>query len=166
MEWTKAYIGLGSNLGDRRGFLALAERRIGGLAGVEVEGVSSVHETVGVGMARADAGTFLNSAMAVRTTLGPLELLRALREIERDLGRVRSETPAVGSQSRTIDLDLLMYGSVVMDTPELTLPHPRMHERAFVLKPLAEVGAEALHPVLGRTVGEIGRGEGPEAHRR
>ncbi|AJY77647.1 2-amino-4-hydroxy-6-hydroxymethyldihydropteridine pyrophosphokinase [Paenibacillus beijingensis] len=131
---------LGSNLGDRSGMLAEALRRLDASEGVEVTGVSAVYETDPVGYTEQPA--FLNMAAALRTTLPPLDLLRLLLAVEQQLGRVRD----VRWGPRVIDLDLLLYGAVKMDEEELTLPHPRMMERAFVLVPLADVLA-AGHPL-------------------
>lgn len=136
----EAYIALGSNLGDRGGMLAEALRRLDAGEGVTVTGVSAVYETDPVGYTEQPA--FLNMAAALRTTLPPVALLRLLLEVERQLGRVRD----VRWGPRVIDLDLLLYGAVKMDGAELTLPHPRMMERAFVLVPLADV-LPAGHPL-------------------
>jgi 2-amino-4-hydroxy-6-hydroxymethyldihydropteridine diphosphokinase len=143
----EALIALGSNVGDREGHLRFAVERLGGLG--RVTGVSSWHETAPVGY--LEQGLFLNGAVALETELGPEELMGALLGIEAERGRERR----VANGPRTLDLDLLMYADRVMDVPGLTLPHPRMHERGFVLGPLAEVAPEAVHPVLGRSVQEL-----------
>lgn len=136
---TKAYISLGSNLGDRLGYLASAVTRLHERDGIRVTRCSSVYETAPVGLTEQPA--FLNMVIEVETSLGPLELLRAMMDVEQALGRVR----LVRWGPRTIDLDLLVYGDVSMQTAELELPHPRMSERAFVLVPLLELcdGTEA-----------------------
>lgn len=151
-----AYIALGSNLGDRRGLIG---RAVEGLNsnGIEVVKCSGMHETAAVGMARADAGAFINAVVWVRTTLPPAALLQRMREIESELGRTRQGgVEAIGgSESRTIDLDMLLYGDLVINTRPLSVPHPRMHERRFVLGPLAEIAPGAVHPVLRKAVGEL-----------
>ena len=103
---------------------------------------------------------FLNRALAVETSLSPLEVLREALAIEKELGRVRSPRPhqpqaAATYHSRPMDIDLIFYDDVVTDTPELTLPHPRMHLRRFVLEPLAEIMPEYRHPLLGKTINEL-----------
>lgn len=128
-----AYIGLGSNLGDRLGYLQAAVLRLHAHEGIRVARCSSVYETAPVGF--TDQPPFLNMAIEVETTLPPLELLGVMLEAERALGRVRT----VRWGPRTIDLDLLVYGDVAMRTGRLELPHPRMAERAFVLVPLLEL---------------------------
>jgi 2-amino-4-hydroxy-6-hydroxymethyldihydropteridine diphosphokinase len=148
-----AAIALGSNLssefGDREANLREALRRIETLG--RVTAVSSFHDTEPVGY--TEQPRFLNAAALIETELWPLELLRGLLEIERAMGRDRASAPAKGP--RVIDLDLLLYDDVELETSELTLPHPAMHQRAFVLGPLAEIAAEWRHPGTGRTVGEL-----------
>lgn len=129
-----AYIALGSNLGDREGFIRDALWALDEIEGVRVAKVSSLLENPAVG-GPPDSPPFLNAAAELRTTLGPHELLRQMLRIEQSLSRQRSEKSA----PRTIDLDLLLYGNEVIETQELRIPHPRMKEREFVLKPLAEI---------------------------
>lgn len=136
-----ALIGLGANLGDPARQLAEAVRRLGGAG--QVVATSSLYRTAPVG--GVDQPEFLNAVCALRTELGPEGLLAAMQAIEAELGRVRE----VRWGPRSIDLDLLDYQGVVRETPGLTLPHPEMHRRAFVLVPLAEVAPGWLHPVLG-----------------
>jgi 2-amino-4-hydroxy-6-hydroxymethyldihydropteridine diphosphokinase len=146
-----AAVALGSNLesrfGDREANLREAVERIGGLG--EVQSVSTFYDTEPVGY--LEQPRFLNGALLLETDLEPLDLIRGLLAVEHGMGRER----IIAKGPRVIDLDLLLYGSVVMSTPELTLPHPEMHERRFVLEPLAEVAPEMVHPVLGQTVAEM-----------
>lgn len=116
-----------------------------------ITGVSSLYETEPVGYLEQPA--FLNAVVALDTELAPVDLLQALLGIEHDLGRTRSFANA----PRTLDLDLLLVDDVTLDTNYLTLPHPRLHERAFVLVPLAELVPEMVHPVTGQTVREMVR---------
>ncbi len=148
-----AAIALGSNLassfGPPEANLHEAIRRLAALG--HVSAVSSFHVTDPVGY--LDQPRFTNAAALIETALAPLDLLRALLSIEQAMGRDRTNTPAKGP--RVIDLDLLLYDDVVMATRELTLPHPAMHERTFVLAPLAEIAPQWVHPVLLRTVVEL-----------
>jgi len=148
-----AYLGVGSNLGDReaqiRAGLAQLDSR-----GVRVETLSKLIETEPVGApAGSTQGRYLNGAARVTTELAPRALLDALLSAERACGRVR--TPGVRNEARTLDLDLLLYDDLVLDEPGLTLPHPRLHERAFVLGPLAELAPQLRHPVLKQTLAEL-----------
>lgn len=129
----QAYVALGANLGERESSLREALRRIAAVRGVELLRTSGIYETDPVGY--EDQPAFLNMAAALATDLAPAELLRTLLSIEKEMGRVRD----VRWGPRTIDLDLLIYEDVTMETQELTLPHPRMGERAFVLVPLRDV---------------------------
>lgn len=130
---TLAYIGLGSNLGDRRQYLIQAVHRLHGDESVQVMHCSSIYETAPVGL--AEQPYFLNMVISIRTNLQPVRLLRLLLDTERSLGRVRD----VRWGPRTIDLDLLLFGGQTLRTEELELPHPRLKERAFVLVPLMEI---------------------------
>jgi 2-amino-4-hydroxy-6-hydroxymethyldihydropteridine diphosphokinase len=129
----EAYVALGANLGERESSLREALRRLEITPGNEVRRISVVYETDPVGY--ADQPAFLNMAAAIGTAMAPAELLRLLLDIEQEMGRVRD----IRWGPRTIDLDLLLYDGVSMETEELTLPHPRMGERAFVLVPLHDV---------------------------
>jgi 2-amino-4-hydroxy-6-hydroxymethyldihydropteridine diphosphokinase len=131
----RAYIGLGSNLGDREATLRAGVAALAEEDGVELVAVSSLRETDPVGY--LDQPPFLNGVAVVDTTLPPGELLGRLLEIEARFGRDRSAVPAGGP--RTLDLDLLLYGGAEIREETLQIPHPRLHERAFVLDPLAEV---------------------------
>lgn len=144
-----AYVGLGSNLGDREATLRRAIELLDAQEGISVVAVSSFRETDPVGY--VDQPRFLNGACRLETDLAPVELLHRLLEIERELGRTR-DGPRWGP--RTLDLDLLLYGDEVMDTPELTVPHPRLAERAFALEPLAELDPELRLPD-GRRVADL-----------
>jgi 2-amino-4-hydroxy-6-hydroxymethyldihydropteridine diphosphokinase len=141
---TRAYVGLGANLGDREATLGRAIELLGRRRGVDVVAVSSFRETDPVGY--LDQPRFLNAAAALDTSLSPQELLGALLEVERELGRVR-EGPRYGP--RTVDLDLLLMDELVLDEPGLELPHPRLHERAFALEPLAELDPAIVVPGHG-----------------
>ncbi len=143
-----AYIALGSNLGDRRRLLDDALQLL--REQVRVTAVSSYHETEPVG-GPPGQGAYLNAAAELQTDLAPREMLRLLLDVESRLGRVRQERFG----PRTIDLDLLLYGEATSDDAEMTLPHPRMHERLFVLRPLVEIAPRARHPRLGLTVREM-----------
>jgi 2-amino-4-hydroxy-6-hydroxymethyldihydropteridine diphosphokinase len=145
-----AYIALGSNLGDRRGRLDQALQALRGRAGVTVSGMSPVYETAPVG-GPPGQGPYLNAVAELQTDLPADALLDVLLEVERGLGRVRTEKHG----QRTIDLDLLLYDDLVRDDPHLTLPHPRLHQRLFVLRPLADLAPSVVHPVLKRSAAEL-----------
>lgn len=133
-----AYLGLGGNLGDRRHYLSAAVLALNSEAGLRVEKISSVYETVPVGV--VDQPDFYNLVVQVVTSLSANELLASCLAIEKKLGRVRAERWG----PRTVDLDVLWYEGATLREPELTLPHPRMKERAFVLVPLAEIAPMLL----------------------
>jgi 2-amino-4-hydroxy-6-hydroxymethyldihydropteridine diphosphokinase len=136
----RAYIGIGSNLGDREATLRSAVEALAATPGIELVAVSSLRETDPVGPVQ-DQPRFLNGAVEVETTLAPRPLLDRLLAIEADHGRVRKE-PQGGP--RTLDLDLLLYGDEAVSEPGLTVPHPRLRERDFVLEPLRELGWPGL----------------------
>lgn len=145
-----AYVALGSNLGDRRDYLDRAIDMLRRRPGITVSCVSSYYETEPVG-GPAGQPAFLNAAARLETDMEPEALLHALQEVEQALGRVRSEHHG----PRTLDLDLLLYDDRTHSASELTVPHPRLHERRFVLEPLNEIAPHALHPVLGRSIGNL-----------
>ena len=138
-----AFVGIGSNLGDREAQLRKALELLADEPGIEVVAVSQLRETEPVGP--VEQGPFLNGAVRIATNLAPRELLDRLLAIEKRLGRVRGERFG----PRTIDLDLLVYGSEIVDEPGLTLPHPRLHERRFALEPLAELDPGLVIPGSG-----------------
>jgi len=142
MARTLAAIGLGANLGDTRATLTAALAELARLPDSALEAASSFYRTAPIDAAGAD---YLNAVALLRTALAPLALLAQLQRIEARHGRER----AYRNAPRTLDLDLLVYGDVRLATPELTLPHPRLHERAFVLCPLADVAPDMSIPGRG-----------------
>ncbi|MEP6813738.1 MAG: 2-amino-4-hydroxy-6-hydroxymethyldihydropteridine diphosphokinase [Actinomycetota bacterium] len=142
---TLAYIGLGSNLGDREATLRGAVDELAATPGVEVVAVSTLVDTEPVGY--LDQPRFLNGVAVLETSLGARDLLRALLAVEARFGRDRMAVPAQGP--RTLDLDLLLYGDAEIDEDGLRVPHPRLHERAFVLGPLQEVAPRLDVPGMG-----------------
>jgi 2-amino-4-hydroxy-6-hydroxymethyldihydropteridine diphosphokinase len=145
----RAFVGLGSNLGDRSATLTRAIELLGEREEIEIVAVSSFHETEPVGY--LDQPAFLNAAVAIATTLQPEALLTSLLSVEQELGRTR-EGPRYGP--RTVDLDLLLMEGVIIDEPGLTVPHPRLHERAFALAPLVELDPSLVVPGHG-SVGKL-----------
>lgn len=137
-----AYLGLGSNLGDRVRHLRQAADLLTGLGPAAI---SPWYETRPV---RVGGGMFLNAAMLVAGQSDPRATMRGLQRIERRLGRTRREPGG----ARTIDIDLLLFDGLVSSDPAMTIPHPRMHERPFVLVPLADIAPEARHPLLGQSI--------------
>ena len=142
-------LGLGSNLGDRREFIERAARLIDEIEGVELKSISSLIETEPVG--GPPQGRYLNGAAELETALEPQELLARLQEVEAGLGRVRK----VLNGPRNIDLDILLFGDLVVEAGDLVLPHPRMCERAFVLEPLNEIAPGRVHPIKRKSIEEL-----------
>ena len=145
----KAYIALGSNLGNRAEALSSAVGHLRSFG--RVVALSSLYETDPVGY--HDQPAFLNAVVALETQLEPLPLLRGLLAIERELGRDRSQGPLKGP--RTLDLDLLLMGDWTVAGKELTLPHPELDQRRFVMAPLAEIAPELRHPESNQTMAEL-----------
>lgn len=143
-----AYLSLGSNLGDRESNLRQAIGRLGDLGSVQT--VSAFYETEPVGVEREQAW-FLNCIVTLQTELHPRQLLHHILALEQTMGRLRVEPKG----PRIIDIDIIFFDDVVVDSPGLTIPHPAMHQRRFVLEPLAEIAPEFLHPLLGQSVREL-----------
>lgn len=144
---TIAYLALGTNIGNKRRNMitaaALLAERVG-----DVLALSGFYETEPWGF--QSENTFLNAALQLDTSLSPLELLKATQEIEIEMGRTQKSNGAY--HDRIIDIDILLYEDLVLQTPELTLPHPLMHERLFVMEPLAEIAPNVIHPVFKKPV--------------
>jgi len=138
-----AYIGLGANLGDRAANLFNALAMMAATEGIAIRRFSKLIETPAVG-GPTDSPPYLNAAVAIETTLGSHALMKTLNDIEKELGRTRR----VKWEPRTVDLDLLLYGDQVISSDSLIVPHPLMHERRFVLQPLAEIAPNLVHPML------------------
>ena len=143
----EAFIALGSNLGDRLRRFERARAALGGTGGIDVVAASRVYETEPLG--EAGQAAYLNAVLSVKTEMAARSLLERLLEIEMAEGRERSREAGRWGP-RTLDLDLLLYGNACIGEPGLEVPHPRLHERGFVLAPLCEVAGGRVHPVLGR----------------
>lgn len=145
-----AYLGLGSNLGDRLALLREARRALGLTQGLRVSASSPLYETEPVG-GPPGQGLYLNAVLEVEADFPPRRLLETALALETRLGR-RRETPG---EARTLDIDLLLFDDDILEEPGLILPHPRLHLRRFVLAPLCDLAPHLPHPVLGRTLGEL-----------
>jgi 2-amino-4-hydroxy-6-hydroxymethyldihydropteridine diphosphokinase len=145
-----AYIALGANLGDRTGNLRAAVEKLANTPGLKVTKVSAMMENPAVG-GPPDSPPFLNAAAEVETTLQAGELLKRLLDIEKEIGRVRRDKWG----PRLIDLDLLLYGDAVFQSAEMSIPHPLMHQRSFVLKPMAEIAPDVMHPIRRRSMSQL-----------
>ena len=143
----EVYLGLGSNLGDRKANLGKALQLLG--ERLYIEQVSSIYETEPVG--HAEQPMFLNAVCRAETELGPLQLLSLIKGIEATLGRV----PSFTNGPRSIDVDILFYNDLCMETADLTIPHPKIKERAFVLIPLLEIAPQLVHPISGESIKEL-----------
>ncbi|MSU75475.1 MAG: 2-amino-4-hydroxy-6-hydroxymethyldihydropteridine diphosphokinase [Candidatus Magasanikbacteria bacterium] len=154
------YLGLGSNIGDTKKNLHAAITALEKLGSISK--ISSLYKTEPVGF--IDQPWFLNEVIELITTLSPEELLKKTQEIENSLGRER----IIHWGPRTLDIDILLYDNVVLETPTLTIPHSRMHERRFVLEPLAEIAKETMHSVLNKTMSEllVNLGEGKKVEKQ
>lgn len=145
-----AYIALGSNLGDRHAYIHQAIEYLDNSALITIEQSSPIIETNPVGP--VVQGNYLNAVTGIKTELGPFQILELMLNIERQLGRIRGEKWG----PRTIDLDLIIYDQLIINNdPRLILPHPRMHERYFVLQPLAAIAPDLIHPVIGKSIARI-----------
>ena len=156
MKRYRVFIGMGSNIGDRAGFLNRAAAQLRRANEIDVVWFSPVYETDPVG--KEDQPLFLNAVGEIETSLLPAELLRTLKELEQELGRTQTEHWG----PREIDLDILLYDGLVYDQDGLRVPHPRLEERRFVLVPFRDIAPDVVHPISGLTIEELARQCGEE----
>jgi 2-amino-4-hydroxy-6-hydroxymethyldihydropteridine diphosphokinase len=147
----KVYLGLGTNLGDKEAHLHAAVQKINERVG-KVISLSAFYVTAPWGF--SSENSFLNAACCIESELPPLEILKETQAIERELGRMKKSVGGNYSD-RLIDIDILLYGDLILHTPELELPHPLMTERRFVMEPLIEIAPDVVHPVLGKVLKEL-----------
>ena len=148
---TIVYLSLGSNIEDRVGYIQQAVKLLQNNNSFKVIRFSTLYETEPWGNKNQD--WFLNAIIEAKTELSPQELLQHCQQVEKNLGRIREGIPRWGA--RTIDIDILLYGNHLISTDDLTIPHPRMHERAFVLVPMLELVPSLKHPILNKTMLEL-----------
>ena len=146
-----AYLGLGSNLGNKQQQLNVAITRLTEIVG-NISAISDFYETTSWGY--ESPNPFLNAAIQIETSLSPHELLTTIQQIEHGLGRI-SKSQDQQYTDRLIDIDMLMYDNLILQTPDLILPHSLMHERLFVLQPLSEIAPNLIHPVFNKTITEL-----------
>jgi len=142
------YVSIGSNLGDRASYLQFAKRELLAIAGLTDLQCSPIYETEPVA---AEGGPFLNAVWSFKTDLSSQDLLKKTQKIEAQANRQRNKP----NEARTLDLDILFYGDQVIREPGMIIPHPRLHERAFVLEPMVKLDPDFVHPVLKKTVKEL-----------
>ena len=147
----KVYLGLGTNLGDKELNLRVALQKIEERIG-KIISLSAFYATAPWGF--QSENNFLNAAVGVETVLSPVGILESTQRIEQEIGRLHKSRDGVYSD-RLIDIDILLYGDLILHTPELEIPHPLMTERRFVMDPLAEIASDVVHPVLGKRLGEL-----------
>ena len=150
----EVYLGLGTNLGDKEANLDMAMEEIRKRVG-EILSLSAYYITDPWGFDSKNA--FLNAVCKISTSLSPLDVLLTTQSIEKDLGRMKKSVNGQYSD-RPIDIDILLYDDIVLDSPNLTIPHPLMHKRTFVMEPLSEIAPELVHPVLHKSMKEILKG--------
>lgn len=145
-EWTRSYLGLGSNIGDRQANIIEAIKRLNAIPGIVIVNRSSLYETEPIGYKYQD--WFINAVIGITTTLSPRSLLDVCVGIEDEMGRIRRTEKG----PREIDIDILLYGNLKVDEAGLKIPHPSMHERRFVLVPLLEIAPDLFHPLLNKSL--------------